>query len=868
MAAQLTPMMRQYLELKERHADCLLFFRLGDFYEMFYEDAKTASKELELVLTGRDCGLEERAPMCGVPYHAVDSYINKLISKGYKVALCEQIEDPSLAKGLVGRDVVRIITPGTVIEERMLEDDSNNYIAAVRYADMDIGLAYADISTGLFCVMQFVGENADTELMDELARIRPAELLASSELQAKAHLSKVLKANYYLQETGPQYFSLSHARERLLRHFGVSSLSGFGCDDLPQTVSAAGALMHYLSDTQKNALSHIRAIKTLHRSAYMVLDAATRRNLELSQPLRTSGNKKNTLLHLLNHTQTAMGSRALRIWVESPLQSTVEIEERLDGVEELVNNIMARHDVESQLKGLYDIERLCSRIVYGALNARDCLALRQVLSRIPALKAVLSDMNALLLRDAGSQLDLMEDIHALLSAAIVDEPPIGVKDGGFIRPGYSKEVDELTSIACGSQALLEDFEARERTGSGIRTLKVGYNRVFGYYIEVTRSYLAQVPYHYQRKQTLANAERFITPELKEIEERILGAKDRLISLEYELFLEIRAALTACLDRLQNNAQQIACVDCLLSLAVTAAQNQYHRPHLLDSDVISIQKGRHPIIEKSLKEAFVPNDVLLDHGDNRLLIITGPNMAGKSTYMRQTALITLMAHMGSFVPASAAEIGICDRIFTRIGASDDIAYGQSTFMVEMSEVANILHNATPNSLIILDEVGRGTSTFDGLSIAWAVLEYIAAPSQNGAKTLFATHYHELTELEGKLPGVKNYRVSVKELGDDIVFLRKIVRGGADKSFGIQVARLAGIPEAILKRAKEILQELEYTDIAAPGRPPEGTVLQPSLLDSSAADTVLRIIQDLDIEHITPLEALNRLYSMRAILNHGE
>ena len=868
MAAQLTPMMRQYLELKEQYPDSLLFFRLGDFYEMFFEDAKTASRELELVLTGRDCGLEERAPMCGVPYHAVDSYINKLITKGYKVAICEQTEDPALAKGLVSRDVVRVITPGTVIEERMLGGDSNNYIAAVLYSDEAIGLAYADVSTGLFCVMQLMGRASSADLVDELSRIRPAELLVSPELMAQPFLSRTLSSNYYLEESTPAFFSLSAAKERLLRHFGVVSLASYGCEHLPQAISAAGALMRYLEDTQKNALSHIHAIKTMQRSSYMVLDAATRLNLELTQPLQASGSKQGTLLHLLNKTYTGMGARMLRDWIDRPLRSITDIDARLDGVEKLTGNMMALHDLQAQLKGIYDIERLCSRIVYGALNARDCLALRSTLARIPALKASLSDVPSELLQQALAMLDPMEDVCSLLCAAIVDEPPASIKEGGFIKRGYHAEVDELTMLSEGSREWLENFEAEERENSGIRNLKVGYNRVFGYYIEVTRSNLSQVPYHYQRKQTLANAERYITPELKAMEEKILGARDRLIALEYELFCELRETLVACTDRLQSNAQQIALIDCLQSLAGTALQNQYQRPTMNENGSIRIQNGRHPVIEKTMREAFVPNDVLLDADANRLLIITGPNMAGKSTYMRQVALITLMAHIGSFVPAERADIGICDRIFTRIGASDNLSAGQSTFMVEMSEVANILHNATPHSLLILDEIGRGTSTFDGLSIAWAVLEHIEDPASCGAKALFATHYHELTELEGRLPGVKNYRVTVKELGDDIVFLRKIVRGGTDKSFGIQVARLAGLPGSVLERAKEILQELSYADIAAPQQPMQNAAVQPSLLDATMEDTVLRILSELDIEHITPLEALNQLYSLRAMLKSGE
>lgn len=869
MAGAMTPMMRQYLELKEQYPDCLLFFRLGDFYEMFFDDAKQASKELDLMLTGRDCGLSERAPMCGVPYHAVDTYINKLIDKGYKVAICEQLEDPALAKGLVKRDIIRIITPGTVIEDRMLEEGSNNYIASVLYDDGEIGLAYADVSTGSFFVMQFSGEQAATSLTDELARVKPSEVLVSPSLMLQPLLSKRLSAAYYIEQAAPQSFVLATAKERLLRHFSVATLNGYGCADLPYAIGAAGALLQYLEETQKNALSHIHSLKTLRRSAYMVLDESTRRNLELTQPLQYGGSKKNTLLYLLNQTRTSMGSRMLRDWVDRPLQSIDEINARLDAVEELHEKLIDRRRMQELFKGIYDIERLSSKIVYGTLNARDCVSLRQTLERVPELIEITSNQSSAMLLDISAKLDEMEDIRVLLFNAIADDPPVSVKEGHLIRPGYNAEVDELTSISEGSKEWLARFEEQERASSGIKNLKVSYNHVFGYYIEVTRSYLSQVPYNYIRKQTLANAERFVTPELKEMEEKILGANDKLVALEYNLFCEIRQTLLACTERLQENARLIATVDCLQSLAEAAATNQYRRPMLNTSGEIHVQNGRHPIIEKAMKEAFVPNDVLLDRTENRLLIITGPNMAGKSTYMRQVALITLMAHIGSFVPADRAEIAICDRIFTRIGASDDLASGQSTFMVEMSEMANILHNATRDSLLVLDEIGRGTSTFDGLSIAWAVLEFIADTDKCGAKALFATHYHELTELEGRLSGVKNYRITVKEIGDDIVFLRRIVRGGGDKSFGIQVARLAGLPSEVLDRAKVILQELEDTDIAASRKAvPTQTTVQPSLLDTSAEDTVLRMLHELDVEHVTPLEALNQLYSMQTILKNRE
>ena len=868
MARNLTPMMRQYLELKEKYSDCLLFFRLGDFYEMFFDDAKTAARELELVLTGRDCGLEERAPMCGVPYHSVDVYINRLIEKGYKVAICEQMEDPALAKGLVERDVIRIITPGTVIEERMLDEGRNNYIVSIHMDGGRIGFAYADVSTGGFFACELEGERALTQLTDELARLQPTQIIAGEGLFLQPLLCKRLSSQYYLERYQDRAFQTAAARERLLRHFHVASLQGFGCEGLPAAVSAAGALMQYLEETQKNALSHIHTLRMLNRSSYMNLDAATRRNLELTQPLQHGGSRKNTLLYLLDRTKTAMGSRLLRDWIDRPLQNAGAIVRRQEAVAALAADMPARRSLQEQLAGVYDIERLCSRIVYGSINGRDCIALRNSLRAIPAVQQLLQALAADPLREDAAALDPMEDIAALLAVAIAEEPPAGVKDGGVIRDGYNSEVDQLRAIQHGSRQWLADFEAAERERTGIRNLRVGYNRVFGYYIEITKSNLSQAPYEYERKQTLANAERFITPELKQMEEKILGAGERLIALEYELFQAVREALLAVTDRLQHNAALIARLDVYQSFAEVAVSNRYCRPHIREDGVIRIVDGRHPVVERTLREEFVPNDVQLDNAENRLLIITGPNMAGKSTYMRQVALITLMAHIGSFVPAREAEIALVDRIFTRVGASDDLSAGQSTFMVEMSEVANILNNATAQSLLILDEIGRGTSTFDGLSIAWSVLEHIADPALCGAKTLFATHYHELTELEGKLPGVKNYRVTVKEMGEDILFLRRIVRGGADRSFGIQVARLAGLPEAVLARARQILADLESADIAR-GRPepPQESAVQASLFDASAEETALRMLRELDIDQLTPLDALNRLYALRAMLQQS-
>lgn len=874
MAGTMTPMMRQYVELKEKYSDCLLLFRLGDFYEMFFDDAKLASKELELTLTGRDCGMSERAPMCGVPYHSVDSYITRLIAKGYKVAICEQMQDPALAQGLVERDVIRIITPGTVIEEKMLEEGKNNYIAAILYRDAAIGLAYADVSTGGFFIEQLNGESVNGQLMDELARIQPTEVITNDALFEQQLLKKRISAQYYLERIADPSFQLDSANKHLLRHFNVASLSGFGCDHCEDGVRAAGALMQYLEETQKNALSHIQSIKVINRSTYMILDAATRRNLELTQPLRTGASKKNTMLYLLDKTQTSMGSRMLRDWIDRPLQTPTEILQRQDAVQSFCDDYLIRKTIQDLLKEVYDIERLSSKIVYGNVNGRDCIALLHSLWQIPdisnSLLRIEKKSDALMRIE--TLLDPMDDVKGLLAASICDDPPVSVKEGGIIRNGYHAEVDDLRQISSGSKQWLEHFEATERESTGIKNLKVGFNRVFGYYIEVSKSFTAAVPYYYERKQTLANAERYITPDLKEMEQKILGAHERLIALEYDLFQQIRQVLLGVTKRLQENAALLSELDVYQSLSEVATARKYCRPTINTEGKIEIKAGRHPVIEQSTQEHFVPNDVLLDSSTNRLLIITGPNMAGKSTYMRQVALITLMAMIGSFVPANSADICVVDRIFTRIGASDDLSSGQSTFMVEMSEMANILNNATQNSLLILDEIGRGTSTFDGLSIAWSVLEFIASKRRCGAKSLFATHYHELTELEGKLDGVKNYRISVKEIGEDIVFLRKIVRGYGDKSFGIQVARLAGLPNDVLVRARDILGELEKSDIAAKKavkRLQQGTV-QETLFDiepDPVVETILKKLSTIDPDSLSPLEALNELYQLKKVMQKG-
>ena len=854
---ELTPMMRQYMEVKQQYPDCFLFYRLGDFYEMFFDDAIEGSKILELTLTGRDCGLEERAPMCGVPYHAVDTYVNKMISQGHKVAICEQMEDPALAKGLVQRSVIRVITPGTVIEEKMLDGSKNNYIFAIDFCENAIGYAYADVSTGAFTAAETYGTNAQTLVLDELTRLSPSEIIANEKLFEQDYLTKKIRSGYYLEKLANVRFHPEQAEKRLLEHFGVASLKGFGLEGKSYAIGAAGALLSYLEETQKNALSHIHTVRFLNRSTFMQLDASTRRNLELTQPLQFNGSKKSTLLYLLDATKTSMGARLLRTWIDCPLQSKNDIIYRLQAVDTFYHDLRTRKSIREYLDSVYDIERLTSKIAYGTINGRDCIALMNSLRQITPITMLLCGIPAEAIDSIVRDLDPMDDVIGLIDAAIDPNPPINIKDGGLIRKGYNKEVDELRAISGDSQSMLDQIVAREREATGIKTLRIGYNRVFGYYIEVTKSFTQNVPYYYERKQTLANAERYITPELKELEQKILGATDRLLELEAELFRNVREALLACTERLQQDAALLAQLDVYQSLAEVAVSNKYVMPTISDESIIRIVNGRHPIVERNLKNGFIPNDVSMDLEKNRLLIVTGPNMAGKSTYMRQVALITLMAHIGSFVPADEAEIGIVDRIFTRIGASDDLASGQSTFMVEMSEMANIINNATKDSLLILDEIGRGTSTFDGLSIAWSVLEHIANPILCGAKTLFATHYHELSELEGKLEGVVNYRITVKEVGDDVLFLRKIVRGSADKSFGIQVAKLAGLPESVLTRAKEILRELEQSDLLVRGS--QDTEEPIVTVENQVQTSILNDLNKIDLDRMTPIDAFMKLHA---------
>ena len=859
--ANVTPMMQQYLDIKERYPGMMLFFRLGDFYEMFFDDAVTASRELELTLTGKDCGLEERAPMCGVPYHAAETYINRLIEKGYKVAICEQLEDPALCKGLVKRDVIRVVTPGTVIEQSMLRERQNSYILSLCAEGRRAGVAFADVSTGEF----FTYEAETARLSDELARIAPREIIADEGAMA---LAEGLGAQVPLSPYEKSAFKLGSAREALTRHFQVASLDVFGLQEMKLAARAAGALMRYLGDTQKNALEHITSLRIYRREQYMALDRTARRNLELTDSIR-GGSRQGTLLGLLDKTATSMGGRMLRSWIEQPLCVKEAIEERQDAVAELKDDPILSQSLFEELRGVYDIERLLSRISYKSINARDCLALLSSLSRIPAARELIAGRKSPLLCALYEKLDPVEDVRELLERAINPDAPLLLSDGLIIRDGYSEELDRLRRASTEGKQWVADLEARERAATGIKNLRIRYNKVFGYYIEVTRSNYDQVPYRYTRKQTLANSERFVTPELHELEEQILGAQERSLRLEQQLFAEIREKLSAAIERMQQTALSLKTLDALLSLALSAAQYGYVRPQITEDGTIEILEGRHPVVEQSLSAGgqFVPNDTHMDGTKNRMLIITGPNMAGKSTYMRQVALITLMAHMGSFVPASSATISLTDRIFTRVGASDDLASGQSTFMVEMNEMAHILMNATPRSLVILDEIGRGTSTFDGLSIAWAVVEYLANPDIIGAKTLFATHYHELSELEGHLPGVVNFRVSVKEHGEDVIFLRKIVPGGADKSFGIHVARLAGMPRPVVMRAHEILARLETRDkgqlsigqniIGAQG---EEKPAQLTLFDSGAMD-IVEELKAIDVMALTPIDAMNALFRLR-------
>ena len=873
--AELTPMMQQYVETKKQYSDCILFYRLGDFYEMFFDDALTASRELEITLTGKNCGLEERAPMCGVPYHAVDSYLSRLVAKGYKVAICEQMEDPATAKGLVKREVVRIVTPGTTVDPQALDETKNNYIMCVAYIGDTYGVSVADVTTGEY----FVTEIGDSGMLfDEITHLMPSELICNEAFYMSGMDLDDLKGRLGITvyALDAWYFDDAICRRTLEEHFKVSSMESLGIGDFDCGVIGAGALLVYLKETQKTDLVQLSHLTRYVTGKYMVLDSSTRRNLELSETLREK-QKRGSLLWVLDKTKTAMGARMLRKQLEQPLIDKKQIERRLDAVEELLDNAICREEMREYLTPVYDLERLLSKITYKSANPRDLTAFYSSLSMLPHIRCILEDLRSPLLKEILGEMDALEDICDLIGRAICEDPPLAMKEGGIIREGYSEEVDRLRNAKTEGKDWLAKLEEEEREKTGIKNLRIKYNKVFGYYLEVTNSFKNLVPDYYTRKQTLANAERYITPRLKELEDTILGAEDKLYTLEYELYCEVRDTIGKEVVRIQNTAKAVAQLDMLASLAVVAERNRYVRPKINEKGVINIKDGRHPVVEQMIpNDMFIANDTYLDDKKDRISIITGPNMAGKSTYMRQTALIVLMAQVGSFVPASSADIGIVDRIFTRVGASDDLASGQSTFMVEMTEVANILRNATRHSLLILDEIGRGTSTFDGLSIAWAVVEHISNTKLLGAKTLFATHYHELTELEGKIDNVHNYCIAVKEKGDDIVFLRKIVKGGADRSYGIQVAKLAGVPDPVIERAKEIAEELSYADIttrvkdiASGGRETkkkakkydEVDMAQMSLFDTVRDDDVLEEIKNLDVSHLTPIDALNTLYQLQ-------
>ena len=858
--ASLTPMMRQYIEMKENYKDCLLLYRLGDFYELFFEDALTASKELEITLTGRDCGLEERAPMCGVPYHAISSYIDRLIKKGYKVAICEQTSDPAASKGLVEREVVRIITPGTVTENAMLSETENNYILSIYIDGGEAGIAYADVSTGDFFVGRASLDGDNSAVISEASRIMPSEIIyRTGDKSAVAGLSAMIAEQSIFVSEYPSFtFETGSAKDSLESHFGVVGLGGFGLEENHPGINAAGALIDYLRETQKNALSHINTIKVNENRQFMALDVFTRANLELTKTLR-EGKVRGSLFGVIDKTKTAMGARLLKRYINEPLQGVAEINERLDAVEEIKNNMRLCDEIETAIDGVFDLERLISRISYASLDAKNCLALKASLAKLPQLKSVTSGCSSVLLKWLNGSLDTMDDIYKLLDEAVHENPPVGIMNGGIIKEGYSGEVDELRQASTKGKEWIAALEVKEQQATGIKKLKVGYNKVFGYYIEVTNSYKEMVPYRYIRKQTLANCERFITPELNEMEEKILGAQEKCIALEYEIFTGLRSSLAENIKRFQSTAKIIASIDVLRSFAALAFEKNYSKPQMSVDGDIKISAGRHPVVEAFVRQSFVANDTLITD-DEKIMILTGPNMAGKSTYMRQVALIVLMAHMGSFVPAQSASVCIVDKIFTRVGASDNLASGQSTFMVEMNEVAHILNNATPKSLLILDEIGRGTSTLDGLSIAWSVVEYISENIK--AKTLFATHFHELSELEGIVEHVSNYSISVKELEDTVVFLHKIVRGGADRSFGIEVAKLAGVPGTVTQRAKVLMQSLIDKDESVLGIKPQKPQESPA-----DGDEITKMLNDVNLDNTTPLDALKILSEIKHKLQQG-
>lgn len=876
--AEYSPMMQHYLKTKEEYKDCILFYRLGDFYEMFFDDALVVSKELELTLTGKDCGQAERAPMCGIPFHAAETYLNRLVANGHKVAICEQVEDPKQAKGIVKREVIRIVTPGTNLNTQALDETKNNYLMSIVYLGEKIGVSIADFSTGDYFVTEL---SSGSELIDEINKFVPSEIITNEYFSMSGiDLTAVNdKLGITMSTLDSWYFDEDTCIKKLLTHFKVGVLDGLGLKDYTAGTIAAGALLLYLYEMQKGSVDHITSIVPYTTGKYMLIDSSSRRNLELVETMREK-QKKGSLLWVLDKTKTAMGARALRSMIEQPLINKEDILKRQAGIEECNNRAIDREEIREYLNPVYDLERIMTKISCKSANPRDLIAFRNSLEMLPYIKKLIGTMESDLFAECFANLDDLADIYSLISSAIVEEPPITIREAGIIKEGFSKEADELRRAKTEGKEWLAQLEAREKEATGIKNLKVKYNKVFGYYLEVTNSFKNLVPADWVRKQTLTNAERYTTDELKKLEDVILGAEDKLCSLEYDLFNEVRDSIAAEVRRIKSTARAIAEIDVYTALSVVAQQYNYVKPAINEKGIIDIKNGRHPVVEKMIRnDMFVANNTYLDNAKNRISIITGPNMAGKSTYMRQTALIVLMAQIGSFVPAQEANIGIVDRIFTRVGASDDLASGQSTFMVEMTEVANILRNATPKSLLILDEIGRGTSTFDGLSIAWAVVEYIANTKVLGAKTLFATHYHELTELEGTLDGVNNYCIAVKENGDDIVFLRKIIKGGADKSYGIQVAKLAGVPDTVIERAKELVADLSDADISLKARDiaqyskkqeklvdlykkvDDLEVKQMSLFDTVNNDDIIEDIKALDISNMTPIDALNTLYKLQ-------
>ena len=860
-----SPMMQNYLKTKEDYKDCILFYRLGDFYEMFFDDAITASRELELTLTGKDCGQEERAPMCGIPYHAAETYVARLISKGYKVAICEQLEDPKTAKGIVKRDVIRVVTPGTVIESNLLEEKKNNYIMAIYKNGIYFGMSVCDLSTGDFRMTQIRDTNNFAMLMDEISRYSPSEIVVNELMFNSTEEIIKIKERFetYISKSNGFSQNVNEIKERS-RIVNEDDKEIEKLDEYILAITAANGLIAYLVDTQKNNLEYLNKILLYNTSKYMSLDINARRNLEITEKLRDKS-KKGTLLWVLDKTSTSMGGRLLRRWLNDPLVDECHINRRLESVKELKEDIILRGDIVDSLKKVYDIERLASKISYGSANGRDLISLKNSTAQLPGIKTILSKAKSQMLKDLYGELDELQDIYAIIDKAIVDEPPISVKEGGLIKLGYDEEIDRLKTATTDGKNWVLKLEAEEREKTGIKGLKVGFNKVFGYFIEVTKSNLSQVPDRYIRKQTLANCERYITEDLKRLENEILGAEEKVINLEYNAFVEIRDEIEKNVQRVQKSANIISILDVLASFATVADDMNYVMPTVDNSGIIDIKDGRHPVIEKIIGGSeFVPNDTYLDKGENRLSIITGPNMAGKSTYMRQVALITLMAQCGSFVPASYAKIGVVDKIFTRVGASDDLSMGQSTFMVEMMEVATILKEATENSLVILDEIGRGTSTYDGLSIAWAVAEYISDKEKCGAKTLFATHYHELIQLEEKLEGVKNYSIAVKEKGEDIIFLRKIISGGTDESYGVHVAKLAGVPKAVTTRANEVLRSIERKNVLNEKKlekeNKKETAGQLDMYNYKLAE-IAHEIDKIDLNQLTPIDALNTLLKMK-------